>query len=151
MKALMRAVLGLSVLLVVGCAGIGTSTVARLSDLPASGSSLNYSAFTRSEVGHYEANFSFSGVDDSRFQAAARKALEANGYAVKSDDTGLRVTTGERGLRLNTWGAVAGVYSKRSGNHLEVKVIVRITQDFTGTLPEDFTGDIEREIRKVLG
>ena len=151
MSALMKAVLAISVLFVMGCAGVGTTTVARLSDLPDSGNTLNYGALTRSETGHYETNFSVSGVSDSQFHAAARKALEANGYVVKADNIGLRATTGERGLRLNTWGAVAGVYSKRTGDRLDAKVIVRITQDATGTLPEDFTGDIEREIRKALG
>lgn len=58
--------------------------------------------------------------------------------------------TGERGLRLNEWASVVGVYSRRTGDALDVKVVVRITQDFTGTLPEKFAENVADGIRRAL-
>jgi len=125
-------------------------SVARLSDLPRSSDQVNFKQVTKDEYGHYEHDFVLTGVTDQQFHAIVRKAMDSNGYSVRTDEVKSRATTGERGLRLNTWGAVAGVYSRRTGDSLDVKVIVRITQDFTGTLPERFAEDIANEIKKSL-
>lgn len=135
----------ISALLVSGC-----MSVARLSDLPRSSDQVNFKQVTKDEYGHYEHDFVLTGVTDQQFHAIVRKAMDSNGYSVRTDEVKSRATTGERGLRLNTWGAVAGVYSRRTGDSLDVKVIVRITQDFTGTLPERFAEDIANEIKKSL-
>jgi len=133
----------ISALLVSGC-----MSVARLTDLPSSSEDVKFKQVSKDEYGNYEHDFVLTGVTDQQFQAGVRKALESNGYSVRTDDIKSRVTTGERGLRPNTWGAVAGVYSRRTGDRLDVKVIVRITQDFTGTLPERFAEDIAGDIKK---
>src|SRR6185369_14049924 len=135
----------ISALLVSGC-----MSVARLNDLPRSSDQVNFKQVSKDEYGHYEHDFVLTGVTDQQFHAIVRKAMESNGYSVRTDEVKSRATTGERGLRLNTWGAVAGVYSRRTGDSLDVKVIVRITQDFTGTLPERFAEDIANEIKKSL-
>jgi hypothetical protein len=132
-------------LLVSGCLSVG-----RLSDLPTSFEQVKFNEVNKSEYGHYEYDFVLVNVTDEQIHIRARKALEANGYSVQTNDMKSRIITGERGLRLNTWGSVAGVYSRRNGDQLDVKVIVRITQDFTGTLPENFAEDIASEIKKPL-
>jgi hypothetical protein len=128
----------------------GCTSVARLSDLPQSGDAIQYGQAGEKRSGQYEYDFTLHDVTDEQFENAVREGLTTNGFVIKRSDPGGRVIFAERGLRLNEWASVVGIYSRRSDANLQVKVLVDITQDITGTLPQSYAENIANRIRDVL-
>ncbi len=128
----------------------GCISVARLADLPVATDSLHYGRPEKEEYGYYEYEFLLHDITNEQFVHAVRQALSTNGFQIRRDDPEARVITADRGLRANEWSSVVGVYSRRQGADLEVKVIFKITQDFTGTIPQSYAENIADRIRTFL-
>ena len=146
MKVLKKSVLFLVVsFFIAGCASI-----ARIEDLPKSYELINYNDVEKSEYGYYEHIFKLENITDGHFYSAAMKGLTTNGFSIVEINKDDRVLTAKRGLRANEWGSVVGIYSKRTDSDLEIKVIVKITQDFTGTMPQSYAKNIANRIKNSL-
>lgn len=146
----MRLAETLWILLLVATLSSGCISVARLEDLPSSSESLHYGQPEKEEFGYYEYEFSLQDVTDEQFVEAVRQALSTNDFHIRRDDLAARVITADRGLRANEWHSVVGVYSRRRNEDLDVKILFKITQDFTGTLPQSYAENIADRIRTFL-
>jgi hypothetical protein len=144
-KILVSVILTLFSFLIVSCI-----SVARIDELPKSVDELNFGSVEKTEIGYYEHIFVLDDVDDSHFYASVEKALTSNRFEMVNVDKKSRALTAKRGLGFNEWESVVGVYSKREGSRLSIKVIVKITQDFTGTMPQSYAENIAIRIQKSL-
>ena len=61
-----------------------------------------------------------------------KNSVIENGYSIVANSNESNVVLGERGLRLNEWGSVIGVYIKEGIDFHRVYIKVEITQDITG-------------------
>jgi len=135
----------LIILLLSGCA-----SVARIGDLPKTFESINYEGVEKSEYGYFEHIFKLENIEDDHFYSAVKSGLTSNGFNIVNIDEDNRLLTAKRGLRLNEWGSVVGIYSRRTDDDLEIKVIVKITQDITGTFPQSYAENIANRIKNSL-
>ena len=126
----------------------GCLSVARREDLPSPSESVHYGRPEKEKFGDYEYEFSLQNVTDEQFFEAVRQGLSTNGFHIRRDDPAARVITAERGLRANEWHSVVGVYSRRRNENLDVKILLKITQDSTGTLPQSYAENIADRIRQ---
>jgi hypothetical protein len=69
---------------------------------------------------------------DSSLTVTIKKALNHEGFVIKSENIDGKCLVGKRGLRANEWGAVAGVYYKIKDDRLLIYIRTKITQDVTG-------------------
>jgi hypothetical protein len=58
--------------------------------------------------------------------------LEAAGFKIKRNDPSEKVIIAKRGLKLNEWNSVAGIYYKLNTNSTDIYIKAEITQDITG-------------------
>lgn len=128
----------------------GCVEMAYLEDLPDSNASIHYGAVEKVQSRHYEHEFSLKHVSADQLVKATEQALSSNGYILRKNDRQAGVITAERGMRANEWGSVVGVYYMNRNDALSVKVIVEISQDFTGTFPQKYAENIAVRIRNVL-
>jgi hypothetical protein len=128
----------------------GCVEMAYLDDLPDSNAAIHYGEIEKKHSRHYEHEFALKHVSEDQLVKATEQALSSNGYIVRKNDRQSGVITAERGMRANEWGSVAGVYYMRRNDGLSVKVIVEISQDFTGTFPQKYAENIAVRIRNVL-
>ncbi len=128
----------------------GCLSVARLSDLPAdSESAYADSTSTPSKYGHFEHTLSIEGVSRQLVFDSAQEALNQEGFIIKLADGDKGCIQGERGLRMNEWGMVSGVYLREADNAVEVKVMCIITQDVTGGFRQSYAVNIANRIARI--
>ncbi|MCA9604151.1 MAG: hypothetical protein H6748_18665 [Spirochaetaceae bacterium] len=135
-------------LLALGLAASGCLGVARLSDLPASANDVDFAAHdgpqtpARRELRDGRPGQSFvvqslAPLDGAALAEHAADTLREAGYEVVRQESEAGVVLAERGLRMNEWGSVTGVYFRPQAQHWWILVDVRITQDVTGSWRED--------------
>lgn len=129
---------------------IGCSSVARIENLPTNSGAVRFDSVERVARGHYEYVFTLQAVTDEQFFNATIEALTSNDFVIVRNDKQVRTVVAERGVRLNEWGSVVGIYSRRNDKSIDVKVVFDITQDFTGGFPQRYAENIAVRIRNVL-
>lgn len=128
----------------------GCLSVARLSDLPTdSVSAYTEGSDTLGKYGHFEHTLSIEGVSTQRVFDSAQEALKQEGFIIKHTDSDKGCIQGERGLRMNEWGMVSGVYLREADNGVKVKVICIITQDITGGFRQSYAANIANRIARI--
>ena len=80
---------------------------------------------------------SLAPLDGAALAEHAADTLREAGYEVVRQESEAGVVLAERGLRMNEWGSVTGVYFRPQAQHWWILVDVRITQDVTGSWRED--------------
>ena len=60
------------------------------------------------------------------------KALTKTGYTIKTSSIENKCVIGKRGLEMNEWGSVTGVYYIATTDKVQIYIKTKITQDITG-------------------
>ena len=121
----------------VSCAG-----VARISDFPKSYQAIDfediakqnyeYDGSTWNQKTEYEYYLEVQSTDEGTLFSALSEALKRNGYKISSSDIKARTIIGERGLRMNEWNSITGIYYTINKDVFQVFIKNAITQDITG-------------------
>lgn len=128
--------------LLISCAG-----VARMSEFPKSNEMLNFEEISMQNYDYdgkawnqktqYEYYIEVQSTDENVLFEAISKALTLNGYIVKYSDKSKKTIIGKRGLRMNEWSSITGIYYKAEGDKFQVFFKNAITQDITGGWKEN--------------
>lgn len=134
---------------VTGCAG-----VARMSDFPRTAESVNFDELSKENYDskdavwnqrtEYEYFVDVEKTDENELFKSITSALISSGYTVSYSDIQHQVVIGERGLRLNEWKSITGVYYRATPGLSQVFFRNAITQDITG----GWRGNRAREVAK---
>jgi hypothetical protein len=126
------------------CLGIltGCSGVARMSDFPRTSEILDFDKLAQAnydsknaiwnEQTKYEYFVEVERADEDELFTSIIYALTGSGYSISYANKQDRVVIGERGLRLNEWKSITGVYFKGREELFQVFFKNAITQDITG-------------------
>jgi hypothetical protein len=126
-------------------------SVARISDLPASLDEVTFGTPQFTDRWEDEYEFGLPGVTDEEFFAATRPALGSNGFRIVRFEPEKGVVTAERGMRGDEWASVVGVYRQRGIDGGAVKILFKVTQDFTGSfVHRRYAENIADRIRQYL-
>lgn len=120
----------------------GCTSVARVSNFENNSSQIDFSELAKTHDSSSDAIWNWKGkneyfiyvqnMDRSELSSLLKKSVESSGYTiVKSSEDGSAII-GEKGIRLNEWGSVVGVYSSLKEDEFQVYIKVEITQDITG-------------------
>lgn len=80
----------------------------------------------------YEYYLEVEAIGEDELFAALLEALIRNGYEVRYSDKKVRTVIGERGLRMNEWKSITGIYYNIKNDAFQVFIKNAITQDVTG-------------------
>ena len=123
------------------------TSVANMDDLPASSAEIDFDDVSARSNGTDAAAWNTKGsadylvvVESESTEQLIRliaKALQENGYTLVKTDRSNGVIFAKRGLRVNEYASVAGVYFETASGAFAVYVRVDITQGFTGGWKEN--------------
>ena len=120
-----------------GCAG-----VARISDFPRTSETLDFDKLAKAnyeskdaiwnQQTEYEYFIEVEKTEEDELYKAITDALVNSGYKVSYSNKQNRVVIGKRGLRLNEWKSIIGVYYRGREGFFQIFIKNAITQDITG-------------------
>ncbi len=90
------------------------------------------SGFIWTWKGKNEYFFYVKKMDDINLSNQLKEAAMHYGYNVEYVSDKGAVILGKRGIRLNEWNSVLGIYSSKKDEYIRVYIKVEITQDITG-------------------
>lgn len=141
----------ISLLIISGC-----SSVAKLSSLPQTTSSIDFYELSDRDlspdhgVWHHRGSSEYliriQGYSNSEIVGFIIKALKEHNFRVQSTNKSEISVLGKRGLTWMEWGSVAGVYAKPVGSEYQVYVRVDVTQDITGDVVRNRAKDLSDTI-----
>ena len=125
-------------------------SVAKISDLPSSSKGIDfdkYSAEYKEQKNPFWTAATSNEYYFERDKALTEKdltdiikqALSKKGYAMNKVDLENNYISGKRGMQANEWNSITGIYYQLDHNNkkLQVYIITKITQDFTGGWKEN--------------
>jgi len=101
----------------------------------------------------YQQVETFHNYNTDQIYEAAKIGLGSAGFALRSANKSKGTVIGEHGITLHDWNVIAGVYFKKLGDNVKVKVIVEGSKDigFSGDVTSDgWTGKILIGMRRYL-
>ena len=139
----------------------GCVSVARVSDFSKTAGGLNFEELAErnydrkdaiwNEKTGFEYFLEVEKVHEDDLIGGVTRALEHLGYAILYSDKEHRTIIGQRGLQANEWSSVAGVYYRPTGEHFQIYIRNKITQDFTGGWRDNRAQKIAQAICRQLG
>jgi hypothetical protein len=134
---------------VTGCMG-----VARMSDFPRNAATFNFDELSKknydskdaiwNERTEYEYFVNVEKTDENELFKLITFALMNSGYTISYSDIQHKVAIGERGLRLNEWQSITGIYYRATPDLFQVYFKNAITQDITGGLRENRAKEVAK-------
>lgn len=147
----------LSVFIVLILSGCST---ARFADLPPSYQDIEFDKLASENHEENPHLWTFKGGDLYYFNIPTKEgknlvdaiinALERMRYSILSIDQEKHYVWGRRGMRMNEWGSIFGVYYRQKEDIIDIYVQSRITQDFTGGWKEHRSKKLSIQILKEL-
>ncbi len=138
-------------------------SVAKLSDFPAGSKEIDFDRY--SAVYHEQKNPFWSAATSNEYYIERdiiiaekdladiiKQALFEHGYSINKVDLENNFISGRRGMQANEWNSITGVYYQLDNNKkLQVYIITKITQDFTGGWRENRAKKIGEIIESKVG
>jgi len=119
------------------CAG-----VAKISDFPKTAEPFDFDKLAQvaydpqdgiwNKRAEYEYFIEVTKVEEDELYNSIIGSLLKSGYEISYSDKQNKAIIGERGLRLNEWNSITGVYYKQRDGEYQVFIKNAITQDITG-------------------
>lgn len=120
----------------------GCTSVARVSNFESSSSKIDFAGLAKTHDSSSGAIWSWKCKNEyfiyvqnmamSQLSSLLKKSVGSSGYSiVKSSEDGSAIIA-EKGITLNEWGSVVGVYSSLKEGEFQIYIKVEITQDITG-------------------
>lgn len=153
---LFRIVTAIIFLFFVGCA-----TTANIKNFSQSAADINFDEISKRDLnpndplwnlkGRSEYFISISEIDDASLFNTLIKSIENNGYTIINSNTDQKVIFGKRGMRMNEWNSLSGIYFRKFDDRYQIYIRVDITQDITGGWKENRAKKIAEEICRLSG
>lgn len=134
----------------------GCISTAKIGHLPDSSDLIDFDSLSdrnmdldsssRNHEGISEYMVYITGMEDRTLVELLKQANQNQGFTNKRVDIGKRRILGSRGMRMNEWNSVSGIYYRKTDDNYQVYVRVDITQDVTGGRKENRAKKIAEEI-----
>jgi hypothetical protein len=133
-----------SILLMITCLCLlsGCAGVARTSDFSRTAETLDFDKLAQADYEskdafwnqqtEYEYFVEVEKIEEDELYKAMTNALIKSGYEISYSNKQKKVLIGERGLRLNEWSSITGLYYRPHDDIFQVFIKNAITQDITG-------------------
>ncbi|WP_148300753.1 hypothetical protein [Shewanella marina] len=138
----MKSVVILVVLFLVGCA-----TTASISNLPISADQVDFNTLASRDLdpnlpiwnlkGMSEYITYTSKIEEEKLYDFLKQANQKQGFKNIYENFETRSIRGSRGMRMNEWNSVSGIYYRELDDRFQIYVRVDITQDITGGWKEN--------------
>ncbi len=154
-----RAVVRLIALVLIAAGVTGCVSTASVATFSKTNSTINFDEISKRDLNGDGSTWTFKGYteyfvairseNEKSLMTLLTKAIENKGYSIKYSSEEGKAIIGERGLSLNEWGAVVGVYFKPRKDQYWVYVRVDVTQDITGGLNQNHAAAVISEICRL--
>jgi len=104
-------------------------------------------------------------LDDQKLELLIKQVMRNDGYRIKISDLQKKFIIGKRGMRMNEWNSIIGVYYHQKENvpgkkmsnssmikkrKIQIYVRCEITQDITGGWSENRAKDLALDLKEVM-
>jgi hypothetical protein len=126
----------LSMFLLSGCV-----SVAKISDFPDTAASVDFDVVRAknnqdpaawSQQANFEYVIELENTNEDDAINAISEGFKATGYKVAAIDKAKQKVTAEKGMTMLEWNSISVAYYKILSSNVQVYVVTKITQDFTG-------------------